>query len=94
VKDENTVKYTSDNLPRDNESDFDRVRSLSDNEIDRAASADPDAQPADKLLDSAEVVVPVTLDKETFDWFSRKGSLIDQTLSSALREYRKSHTTD
>ena len=39
------VRYSSDNLPPDDETDWDKVMAMSDEEIHARALADPDAQP-------------------------------------------------
>lgn len=74
MKDENTVRYTRDNLPVDTETDVERVASMTEEEIELAARSDPDAQPADEaFLARATVLVSVPMDQETFRWFQNQG---------------------
>ena len=53
------VEYTSDNLPTDTQTDWERVATMTDAEIDAAAASDPDAQPTDEAFwKDARVVIP------------------------------------
>ena len=50
---------SSDNLPDDTQTDWDRVKNMTEAEIDEAAASDPDAQPTDEAFwKDAQVVIP------------------------------------
>ena len=75
MKEQNTsVKYTRselDTLP--DETDWERVDALTDEDIDAAASSDPDAPPTDaSFWKDATVVMPenmIIVDADLFAWF-------------------------
>ena len=46
MKKKSTVKYTSKNLPPDSKSNWEKIRSLTDADIDQAIAEDPDAAPS------------------------------------------------
>jgi len=92
MKDENIVRYTREDLPPDNETDLKRIKSLTEKEIQQAALSDPDAQPTtEEFLNGAKIVVPVSLDQETFKWYQTQGKNVEDALSTALEEYKESH---
>ena len=92
MREENIVKYTRDNLPEDTETDLERVKAMTEEEIERAARSDPDAQPADDaFLARATVVVSVPMDQETFKWYQGQGDDVEAAVSAALREYKEAH---
>ena len=41
---------SSDNVPDDTQTDWDRVKIMTEAEIDEAAASDPDAQPTDEAF--------------------------------------------
>ena len=50
---------SSDNVPDDTQTDWDRVKNMTEAEIDEAAASDPDAQPTDEAFwKDAQVVIP------------------------------------
>ena len=50
---------SSDNVPDDTQTDWDRVKNMTDAEIDARAASDPDAQPTDEAFwKDAQVVIP------------------------------------
>ena len=50
---------SSDNVPDDTQTDWDRVKNMTEAEIDEAAVSDPDAQPTDEAFwKDAQVVIP------------------------------------
>ena len=61
MKEKNIVRYSLDNLPEDTESDWERVKAMTEEEIDAAARSDPDAQPTDaEFWRDAEIVLADT----------------------------------
>ncbi len=92
MRDENIVRYTRDNLPEDTETDLERVKAMTEEEIEQAARSDPDAQPTDDaFLAQATVVVSVPMDQEMFKWYQSQGDDVKATVSAVLRKYRETH---
>ena len=59
VKEERTVRVSLDNLPENTQTDWDRVKNMTESEIEEAAASDPDAQPTDEAFwKDAHVVMP------------------------------------
>ena len=58
MKEEHTVRFSLDNLPKDTQTDWEQVATMTEAEIDAAAAADPDAQPTDEAFwKDAHVVI-------------------------------------
>ena len=50
---------SSDNLPKDTQTDWEKVKNMTESEIEEAAASDPDAQPTDEAFwKDAHVVMP------------------------------------
>ncbi len=50
---------SSDNLPKDTQTGWEKVKNMTEAEIDEAAASDPDAQPTDEAFwKDAQVVIP------------------------------------
>ena len=59
VKEEHTVRVSLNNLPKNTQTDWDRVKNMTESEIEEAAASDPDAQPTDEAFwKDAHVVMP------------------------------------
>ena len=59
VKEERTVRVSLDNLPENTQTDWERVKNMTESEIEEAAASDPDAQPTDEAFwKDAHVVMP------------------------------------
>lgn len=59
MKDERTVRVSLDNLPKNTQTDWEKVKNMTEAEIDAAAASDPDAQPTDEAFwKDAHVVMP------------------------------------
>jgi uncharacterized protein (DUF4415 family) len=77
------------------EADWDRLRSLSDEEINRRARTDPDAQPTDVAFwKNARVVMPAPkqltsfrLDPDVLSWFKGTGKGYQTRMNAVLRSY-------
>lgn len=79
------------------ETDWERLKSLSDSEIEVAALSDPDAQPLDeRFWATARVVLPrriakrhqgLRLDSDVLDWFKAQGPGWQTRMNAVLRSY-------
>ena len=59
MKEERTVRVSLDNLPKNTQTDWEKVKNMTETEIDAAAASDPDAQPTDESFwNDAQVVMP------------------------------------
>ena len=59
VKKERTVKVSLNNLPKDTQTDWEKVKNMTEAGINAAAAADPDTQPTDEAFwKNAHVVMP------------------------------------
>ena len=95
------VRYSLCNLPEDTESDWERVKAMTEEEIDEAARADPDAQPTDaEFWKDAEIVLPDTkqlftlrLDKDVLSWFRKQGKGYQTRMNAVLRTYMEARSS-
>ena len=93
MKEQNTsVKYTRselDTLP--DETDWERVDALTDEDIDAAASFDPDAPPTDtSFWKDATVVMPeniVIVDADLLAWFKAHTLDYETRINAVLRSH-------
>jgi uncharacterized protein (DUF4415 family) len=71
--------------------DWDRVRALTDADIDRVIAEDPDAAPewTEEEWGNARVMVPVSLhlDAAVIDWFEHQGDGYPAQIADVLRHY-------
>ena len=59
MKEERTVKVSLNNLPKDTQTDWEKVKNMTEADISAAAASDPDAQPTDEAFwKNAHVVMP------------------------------------
>ncbi len=94
MRDKNIVRYTRDDLPRD-ETDWERVRRMTDEEIDEAARSDPDAQPTDagfwkdarRIMPENERSASVRLDRDVLNWFMSRDEACQSHINTVLRAY-------
>jgi hypothetical protein len=86
----NEQHIEKDTLPK---TDWDRFRSMTDEEIDRAAKSDPDSQPTDELFwVDAELVLPVE-NQEIIAWFkAHYGDDYRKKMSGVLKAFMESTT--
>jgi uncharacterized protein (DUF4415 family) len=93
-KDEHIVRYTRETVPK-GKTDWERLRRISDEEIERAALSDPDAPPTsfeywqDATLVPARESERVTLrlDREVLDFFRRQGRGYQGRMNAVLQAY-------
>ena len=59
VKEKNCLRYSLNNLPKDSQTDWHRVKNMTESEIEAAAASDVDAQPTDEAFwADAKVMMP------------------------------------
>ncbi len=99
MSEKRTIGGTRDTLPED-ETDWQRVDRLTDEEITAAVASDPDAAPiADEAwFASAELVLPepkrpvtLRLDRDVLDWFKAQGPGYQTRINAVLRAYMAAH---
>jgi uncharacterized protein (DUF4415 family) len=75
--------------------DWERVRAMTDEEVEDAALSDPDAQPTDaEFWKDARLVIPMALvdsflqvDPDVLEWFKSQGEGYKARMNAALRAY-------
>jgi uncharacterized DUF497 family protein len=93
-KDEHIVRYTRETVPK-GRTDWERLRRVTDEEIEQAARSDPDAPPTDfEYWQDARVVPPretervtLRLDREVLDFFRRQGRGYQSRMNAVLQAY-------
>ena len=59
MKEERTVRTSLNNLPKDTQTDWEKVKNMTETDINAAAASDLDAQPTDEAFwKNAHVVMP------------------------------------
>ncbi len=94
MNEKNIVKRSASDR-RKGKTDWERVKAMTEEEIDEAARSDPDAQPTDaEFWKDAEIVLPdgkeritVRFDKEVLDWFRKQGKGYQTRMNAVLRTY-------
>jgi uncharacterized protein (DUF4415 family) len=76
------------------ETDWDKLRTMTDDEIDTSDIPQLD----DEFYSKAELRVPegkvpllLAIDEETAEWFQRQAGDLHKNISDALRDYAESH---
>ena len=102
MSEERIVRYSRDNLPKDTRTDWARVDALTDEEIEAAALADPDAPPMDvdapDFWEEVVIVIPskklvcLRIDQNILDWFREQGKGYQTRMNAVLRAYMEAHT--
>ena len=95
MKEKNTVRYSLNNLPKDSQTDWERVKNMTEAEIEAAAASDVDAQPTDSAFwANAEVVIPqrkraisLRVDSDVLEWFKSHGRGYQTRMNAVLRAY-------
>ncbi len=75
--------------------DWEALRAMTDDDIERAAESDPDAPPmTDEDWENARVVWPpgkepisIRVDRDTVQWFGSRGLDYSAKINAVLREY-------
>ena len=80
--------------PRKGKTNWARVRSLTDKEIEAAVRNDPDAVPLDFDWSNAVLVIPpkkkaisIRLDEDVLDYFKKEGAGYQRRMNAVLRSY-------
>ena len=95
VKEKNTLRYSPNNLPEDSQTDWERVKNMTESEIEAASASDADAQPTDEVFwTNAEIVMPqpkraisLRVDSDVLEWFKSHGSGYQTRMNAVLRAY-------
>ena len=95
MKEKNIVRYSLNNLPKDSQTDWERVKNMTEAEIEAAAASDVDAQPTDSAFwANAEVVMPqrkraisLRVDSDVLEWFKSHGRGYQTRMNAVLRAY-------
>lgn len=87
--------------PAEPRTDWDRVRGMTEEEIERAAASDPDALPLDEAFwRKARVVIPgrvrkrhtgLRIDADVLAWFRAQGPGYQTRMNAVLRAYVEAH---
>ena len=94
MKKRRIVKY--DPRKHKDRTDWKRVRALTDEDIERAVAADPDAAPlmgtdwwrkARIILPMPKVPVSVRLDRDVLEWFKGQGPRYQSRINAVLRAF-------
>ena len=93
MKDKN-ITVVSKHDPRKGKTDWARVASLTDEEIEAAVRSDPDAAPLDVDWSQAVLVVPpkkkaisIRVDPDVLDYFKKEGAGYQRRINAVLRSY-------
>ena len=96
MKKENIVSYTSENMPKDTQTDWARIDAMTEEEIERNALEDPDAPPiTEEQWKNAVLVVPgeegkeriaLWIDKDVLRHFGKGSKGYQKRLNAALRK--------
>jgi uncharacterized protein (DUF4415 family) len=94
---ENTTKVSSEELDQiESQTDWDRIRDLSDEEIEQAVEDDPDTALLDEeWFEKAQFVVPtaekkritIRLDEDIIEHFKREGKGYQSRINAVLKAY-------
>ena len=95
MKEESTlVKYTREELDAiPDETDWNRVDAMTDEEVYRDALADPDAQPTDEefWLTAKSPENFMCIDPDILGWFKANVSDYEAQINAVLRNYVETH---
>ena len=94
MNEKNIVKRSASDR-RKGKTDWERVKAMTEEEIEEAARSDPDAQPTDtEFWKDAELVLPdakeritVRFDKDVLAWFKNQGKGYQTRMNAVLRAY-------
>ena len=95
MKEKNTLRYSLNNLPKDSQTDWERIKNMTESEIEAAAASDADAQATDEAFwANAEVVMPqpkraisLRVDSDVLEWFKSHGRGYQTRMNAVLRAY-------
>ena len=95
MREERIVKYTREKLPEDDQTDWERLRSRSEEEIDDAARSDPDNLPLDKeffkrarrLAPPRKKDIHIYVDEDVLAHFKKQGRGYQTRMNAVLRAF-------
>jgi uncharacterized protein (DUF4415 family) len=99
MSDETTVKRTLASKRR-GRTDWARVDALTDEEIEAAVAADPDAAPnldtewfrgATLVIPGRKKAVSLRIDSDVLEWYKAQGGRYQSRMNAVLRAYRDAH---
>jgi uncharacterized protein (DUF4415 family) len=94
-----SVKHIAKRTPaarRSGKTDWGRLRTVSDREIEEAVRSDPDAAPildeewfrtAKLVLPERKVPVSIRVDREVIEWFKAQGPRYQSRMNAVLKAY-------
>jgi uncharacterized protein (DUF4415 family) len=96
-----STKRVRADQPVRGQTDWERLRSMSEEEIEAAAASDPDNPPTDAEFwrDARTVypespryeVIPLHIDVDLLEWFKSRRRLYQDEINAALRAYMEAH---
>lgn len=98
TKEPHIVRYSREETERigPGKTDWERVRNMTDEEIEAAIADDPDAVPAGLDWTNAELVIPlrkqpvsIRLDEDVLDFFKSSGPGYQTRINEVLRTYMR-----
>ncbi len=98
MSEEITVRRLSDR--RNGETDWARVRAMTEDELERAIAADPDSAPevdwssARIVTSEPEQSVDLRVDPDVLAWFREQGQDYLARMNAALRAYMNAHPNE
>ena len=86
---------------RDDRTDWKKLASMTEEEIDEAARADPDNPPVDEeFFRRATIITPppkrainLRVDEDVLEWFKRQGKGYQTRINAVLRAYMQAKST-
>lgn len=98
MKDKNIVRYSRNTLPK-GKTQWEKLESMSEEEIEKSAKADRDNPRWTKnMLNSATLQMPqkkvsvhMYLDQDIVEWFKSKGKGYQPRINSVLKSYVHKH---
>ena len=99
MSEENIVRYTRDNLPKDTKTDWARLKAMTEEEIEANALSDPDNPPIDSrdfwergvTVHGARQLTRVNIDPDILAWFQAQGADFRQQIGAVLQSYMETH---
>jgi uncharacterized protein (DUF4415 family) len=96
-----TTRRAQSNQPTHGRTDWERLRKMTEEEIEAAARSDPDNPPTDEEFwreartiypDSPRYeVIPLHIDVDLLEWFRSRRRLYQDEINAALRAYMEAH---
>ena len=99
MSEEIIIRYSRDNMPEDTQTDWARVKAMTEEEIEAAAQSDPDNPPIDSFdfwergvsVDGARGLTRLDIDPDTLEWFRNWGKGFTRQINAVLYSYMKAH---